>query len=1664
MKKVCALFLAILLAINPFFNLPLARAQQIFSGLHLPPVGQPLVMTPTFNPGSMDGMLVYPENPFRFDFLFDKGDEFLPAAEMKILMTKQVRYFLSALTVREKDLWVNLSPYEKNRVLPDSLAKSDFGKDLLAQDYLLKQMVASLTYPESGLGKDFWDGVLKKLQERFGTTEVPFDALGKVWIVPQKAVLYEKGNKVFVVESRLKILSEKDFMATEMAERAGISEQSFGSVKIDPAVGDIAAEALRTIVIPELEKEVNTGKNFANLRQMYQAVILASWYKSKLKESVLSKVYVDRSKTGGMEAAEKDFKENLYGKYLSIFQSGAYSLIKEVYDPLQDEAVAHKYVSGGVDWAQLADIRQVTADEQAFLASGRLARDHAMATYMLTPLAMDRAQVITDIRQSGVPGSLPVYGNPSKFELWAKAVFPRPVNRVNNKGEMVAFWAMINALSEIILQEAPTQGKPFTLDRNSRTSIIQQLSVDYQLSNITSPELGFGVDDLFDYLLDLGFLRQVPNDRRSYYVDEALKPLWATWARLNSVIGKELDAVFGANGQLNESVLLDLIRKYDAVASGDKLDLVEPFQPFLRAVLDLSPDRRRKVIEFLYQRFFEGEKPSMTGGMMVDAILLMFDRLSPEETLAWGRKVFPYLTQKGRTVYLGAAEITLLKGGLGRVMQYLGRALAKMGVSVVFTEARYDVKVSYDQNGDVVSRDLRKYEELSIPLKMPPLDEKAFTYSVHFNGEDVEMWAYEAVNDEGIPVLTYRDKDGKYIQDVYYEGPGSFPADVQALFQAKAMMGAIQAREERRREAARNAGLPVPPAPGIGFNDGQVLMATVFRLFDPKYQADSTVLAHMFTTGHTVKNTIQVSQDALRQADIPEDYWWMLKNKGIYGNEVYDASKGGMTAAVATGGVANNVAANHRVVMDPYMAMMGGVVHGVTNGDLLPLTMREWNRVFVKLGLAGDENKAMLQDMEDQMNALLDPFQKAEARNHIDNVLFRIFWKHWDDPTVTDTMRMEWIAAIKKASKKMYFTMLLSDPDYRRKMGIIIPDSYAGREGVFIDSMAEDLSGRLLKVYSGRGVDEKLGLEGAHTNGNLQNRAKQGIVTVLQANKQFYRGTNFGPDGSVFLVNRLIQQAGDINRSESPGKMFVEDAFGPEHQLLLLAAADIVVLDSKTLKMSGVLLPTGASESTEVDGLALFQGPPELHGFINNIRVFGRIGKGQGTLFTPADEREETYRDLDNFQANMWREGKISPMLFSAIKEFRVTDTRLTASLGYAPMWEATIAAEEARRKKLLQAGTPSLVDILKDEYRSLRRPEREVFLPGSFSASVLRRVDNNLELREDLIVLGKTVFLSPIEDAGAIELTFKVNSQGIHPNMVMAFLSEKGFVDRRYPMSLIKIDGDGGLIFSVQVPAKRWRQWRDGMPLEFSATGGSWYERFDVSVSHRLPQNLKEKVQAGVSQYAAAHDGRGFDIFWKGSSSVGARRLSVIRGSPAEFHLELPLGERTLARHLMVVPYVMNSASQWAFLKLSDYTVSNIHLTGDKLTLDFKIHQILNSAAVTFALIDAGDSSYNFQDKDKVIAWANPPGDDIALDIQNLHDRALSTEGDSAELSTPGGIALAVSDNDRTVITDGMAQGVFNGEIPLQWNDISGVTPELSTMQMTVNVPLIFGLSTPKG
>ena len=365
------------LSLSLIFSPTTSYAQSI-NLLNLPIPGTMIAPSPAFVPVLLKGMTIHPDDPLKFDFIIDSGNTNFTADEIKSESERLVKYFLASMTVPKDDLWVNLSPYENDRIIPEELGKTELGRDMLAQDYILKQLTASLMHPGKELGERFWDKVYQKAEEQFGTSEIPVNTFNKVWILPENATVYEHEQTVYIVDAHLKVMLDSDYQAMQY-EKAGDKSTAINSQ--DSSL-ELQSSIIKEIIIPEIEREVNEGQHFAPLRQIYHSLILAKWYKETIKNSLLSQVYVDQNKVAGVDIDDVTIKDQIYARYIEAYKKGVFNYIKEDHDRLSREIIPRKYFSGGIT----GDV-EVERTNRAVQDSKTL----NIATYRIAPQEFDQS-------------------------------------------------------------------------------------------------------------------------------------------------------------------------------------------------------------------------------------------------------------------------------------------------------------------------------------------------------------------------------------------------------------------------------------------------------------------------------------------------------------------------------------------------------------------------------------------------------------------------------------------------------------------------------------------------------------------------------------------------------------------------------------------------------------------------------------------------------------------------------------------------------------------------------------------------------------------------------------------------------------------------------------------------------------------------------------------------------------------------------------------------------------------------------------------------------------------------------------------------------------------------------------------------------------------------
>ncbi|MCM8797602.1 MAG: hypothetical protein NC923_07010, partial [Candidatus Omnitrophica bacterium] len=203
-------------------------------------------------------------NHLRFLIKGRKPGNFEPILDVKKAAQKSLEYFFIGLIMHDEAFWVNLNPDEPDRIIESSLGNTDLGRIMLNADFRLKEDISSIINPQiSQIGKEFWKRLYQKAEELNATDKIP--VVTRLWIVPANTLVYEKNNQFSIVESTLEVHLEPAYYAQ------GIQMKD----KRQQELQDFAAGLIQELVLPQLNKRVNEAYAYADLREVYNALVLA---------------------------------------------------------------------------------------------------------------------------------------------------------------------------------------------------------------------------------------------------------------------------------------------------------------------------------------------------------------------------------------------------------------------------------------------------------------------------------------------------------------------------------------------------------------------------------------------------------------------------------------------------------------------------------------------------------------------------------------------------------------------------------------------------------------------------------------------------------------------------------------------------------------------------------------------------------------------------------------------------------------------------------------------------------------------------------------------------------------------------------------------------------------------------------------------------------------------------------------------------------------------------------------------------------------------------------------------------------------------------------------------------------------------------------------------
>lgn len=319
----------------------------------------------------------------------EKGDK---AMNIVNASEQPLEYFFIGLTLSNQKFWVNLNPWEPDRIVDDDVGRTDVGRIMLEADLQMKKDFCKYENPcSSRVGDEYWQ-LLDKKQEELVTgcmrqypgeiekdMNVLFPAATRYWIVPDEITAYGNENEVYIVNSTLTIKTEPvyEHSVYEIVNQ-GTSKVSDGCRRcLDDALveyGRYATELEEEMIYPLVAQEVNNNENYSELRQVYSSLALAQWYKSHGQyASTIFSDFIDWGELEGLESQTAWDATEIWKSYVKSHNEGEYNCQKEETYRKGRYTITEYiiYSSGGVDFSDVDltvigelpyELKEVTTD------------------------------------------------------------------------------------------------------------------------------------------------------------------------------------------------------------------------------------------------------------------------------------------------------------------------------------------------------------------------------------------------------------------------------------------------------------------------------------------------------------------------------------------------------------------------------------------------------------------------------------------------------------------------------------------------------------------------------------------------------------------------------------------------------------------------------------------------------------------------------------------------------------------------------------------------------------------------------------------------------------------------------------------------------------------------------------------------------------------------------------------------------------------------------------------------------------------------------------------------------------------------------------------------------------------------------------------------------
>ena len=262
------------------------------------------------------------------------------------------RAFFTGLALPNSVFWVNLNPYEPDRIMDKNLATTDVGRIMLQADLDMKKDYARFengcVYP---IGEEYRKVNLQKETELLNTLKSKYpgesDKIDKImfftplgrWIGPDHIDVQMDKDQIFIHNQSLTIIRTpvENLSTFRISGRIALSESdTLSNLSLSDELSrdlnttakeyyQFTADQEDKMITPLVIKEINSAPKYADLRRVYSSLALAQWYKEKYRGTKgIFSTKIDSGDLTGLNSNTSWNFEDTYQEFLKSIYKGEF--------------------------------------------------------------------------------------------------------------------------------------------------------------------------------------------------------------------------------------------------------------------------------------------------------------------------------------------------------------------------------------------------------------------------------------------------------------------------------------------------------------------------------------------------------------------------------------------------------------------------------------------------------------------------------------------------------------------------------------------------------------------------------------------------------------------------------------------------------------------------------------------------------------------------------------------------------------------------------------------------------------------------------------------------------------------------------------------------------------------------------------------------------------------------------------------------------------------------------------------------------------------------------------------------------------------------------------------------------------------------------------------